>query len=217
MTVWGGAGRLALQPTVLVLLDKVIDTSYGQFDLCWGKGVGFDGDSAKTFNGQVNGLVGAASGDGLYVCLSRWGGGSGVRIVLLPDVASLDAGEWEDVVEVSVAIPPDAEPMWCSWAGEDSGPLDLPPGSYRVRVSACGRDAVRGEGEFAEGVCRPVPAGVLACANASRRDHPQHQRRRGLLAPHVGRPAVAAVNWVMPARPEINFRGRLQCAFFLGA
>jgi hypothetical protein len=137
---------------VLVLLDKVIDTSYGQFDLCWGEGLGFDGDLAKTFDGQVNGLVGAASGNGLYVNLARWGGGSGVRIVLLPNVASLDAGAWEDVVEVSVAIPPDAEPFWSSWAGEDGGPLDLPPGSYRVRVSACGRDAARGEGEFAEGV-----------------------------------------------------------------
>lgn len=28
-----------------------------------------------------------------------------------------------------------------TWAGEDGGPLELAPGSYRVRVNARGRDA----------------------------------------------------------------------------
>ena len=32
----------------------------------------------------------------------------------------------------------------------ESGPLDIPPGSYRVRVSARGRDA-GADGEFADG------------------------------------------------------------------
>jgi hypothetical protein len=137
---------------VRVLLDDVIHTSYGQFDLYFGEGHGLDGDLATTFTGQVNGLVGAASGMGLYFNLARWGGGSAVRIVLLEDAASLDSGEWEDVVEVSVVVPPGVESCWGAWAGEESGPLDLPPGSYRVRVSARGRDDARGEGEAADHV-----------------------------------------------------------------
>ena len=70
---------------VRVLLDGVIDTDYGQFDLVWGDDYGFDGDVDRFFAGQVNGLVGAASGQGLYVNLARRSGGSPVRIVLLQD------------------------------------------------------------------------------------------------------------------------------------
>ena len=36
------------------------------------------------------------------------------------------------------ALPP---PDGSSWAGETGGPFDLPPGPYRVRVCARGRDA----------------------------------------------------------------------------
>lgn len=133
-----------------VLLDGLIETDYGQLDLLWGEGYGFDGDHDRSFGGQRNGLVGAASGEGLYVNLARRSGGSPVRIVLLDEAPADDGDEWEDVVEVSVSVPPSAEPRWCTWAGENSGPLDLPPGTYRVRTSARGRDAGR-VGEFAEG------------------------------------------------------------------
>jgi hypothetical protein len=136
---------------VRVLLDGVIDTDYGQFDLVWGDDYGFDGDVDRFFAGQVNGLVGAASGQGLYVNLARRSGGSPVRIVLLQDAAPApDREEWEDIVEVSITIPPGVEPKWSTWAGENSGPLDIPPRTYRVRTSAHGRDAGRG-GEFAGG------------------------------------------------------------------
>jgi hypothetical protein len=57
--------------------------------------------------------------------------------------------DWEDVVEVSISVPQDAQPTWSTWAGEESGPLAIPHGTYRVRVNARGRDAGR-DGEFAE-------------------------------------------------------------------
>jgi hypothetical protein len=64
-----------------VLLDDVVHTDYGQFDLVW-SGFGFDGDFDRFFRGQANGLVGAASGDGVYINLARRSGGSRVRIAL---------------------------------------------------------------------------------------------------------------------------------------
>ena len=134
-----------------ILLDGVIETDYGQFDLVWSDDYGFDGDFDRFFDNQVNGLAGAGSGQGLYINLARRSGGSPVRIVLLQDApAASEADVWEDVVEVSIEIPHDAEPIWCTWAGETGGPLDIPPGSYRVRVSARGRDA-GDDGEFADG------------------------------------------------------------------
>jgi hypothetical protein len=133
-----------------VLLDQVIETDYGQFDLLWDDGYGFDGDFDRFFGDQVNGLVGAASGHGLYVSLARRSGGSPVRIVLLEEAPPLRDDEWEDVVEVSTTVSPGAKPSWSSWAGETSGPLDLPAGTYRVRTSARGRDAGH-DGEFADG------------------------------------------------------------------
>ena len=141
---------------VRVLLDDVIDTDYGQFDIVWSDGVGFDGDFDAYFAGQVNGLVGAAGSEGIYLNLARRSGGSAVRIELLdaepPLVDSYEADSYEDVVEVSVTVPADAQVSWTTWAGESGGPLDgIAPGSYRFRVCARGRDA-GADGEFADGV-----------------------------------------------------------------
>ena len=134
-----------------VLLDQVIETDYGQLDLVWAEEAGFDGDWNRFFAGQVNGLAGAADPDGLYVNLARRSGGSHV-LVELHDGEPSGIGEWEDVVEVSIDVPATADRVgWMTWAGEDGDALDLPPGAYRARVSARGRD-VGAEGEFAEEV-----------------------------------------------------------------
>lgn len=136
-------------PSMLhVLLDRMIETDYGQLDLLWADDyVGFDGNVDRFFAGQVNGLVGAASGAGLYLNLARRSGGSSVRIVRLDEAPDIDDDKWEDIVEASTTIPAGAHPRWATWAGEDGGSLDLGQGTYRVRVSARGRDV----GQFADG------------------------------------------------------------------
>lgn len=134
-----------------VVFDEVVGTDYGQFDLVWGNSSGFDGDWDRHFSGQLNGLVGTASGEGIYVNLARRSGGSSVRIVVAVDAPPVDDQLWEDVVEVSATIPSAVPLGWSSWAGASGGPLDIAPGDYRVRVSARGRDAGK-DGEFADGI-----------------------------------------------------------------
>lgn len=133
-----------------VLLDEVISTDYGQLDLIWANGAGFDGDLERFFRGQDNGLVGASDPDGVYLNLARRSGGSPVRIVLVGTAPGKPDPSWEDVVEVSITIPEASKVRWCSWAGENVGAIDgLGAGTYRMRVSARGRDAGHA-GEFAE-------------------------------------------------------------------
>lgn len=135
-----------------LLLDAVVRTDYGQFDLTWTPEAGFDGDVDRFFAGQVNGLVGAADPHGVYVNLGRRSGGSRIRVVLRDAPPGEAGAEWEDVVEVSTTVPADAEAGWLSWAGETGGALTgLAPTDYRVRVNAKGRDAGSAD-EFAEGV-----------------------------------------------------------------
>ncbi|GAA1139065.1 hypothetical protein GCM10009630_42540 [Kribbella jejuensis] len=131
-------------------MDRVVKTDYGQFDVGWGE-FGFDGDADRWFAGQSNGLVGAASGVGISLHFARRSGGSAVRIVLLDAVPEDADAVWEDVVEVSIVVPPGAEVGWSSWAGMGGILPGVAPGSYRVRVSARGRDAGRDAGS-ADGV-----------------------------------------------------------------
>lgn len=133
-----------------VLLDQIIYTDYGQFDLSWNEDGVFDGDFDRSFQGQVNGLAGAANPNGVYVNLARRSGGSPIRMVLLDAAPGSDDGQWEDVVEVSITLPEGHEMIWSTWAGENTGPTAVPPASYRLRVSANGRDEGH-MGEFAEG------------------------------------------------------------------
>ncbi|MCL8024267.1 hypothetical protein [Nocardioides bruguierae] len=133
------------------ILDDVIDTDYGRLDLAWTDGFDQDGDVDSLFEGQANGLVGAASADGVHLTLARRSGGSHVTVTLHDVEPAPPDDAWEDVVEVSTVVTEDAAPRWVGWAGEDSGPLPVPPGEYRLRVSATGRDAGR-DGEFADEV-----------------------------------------------------------------
>jgi hypothetical protein len=135
-----------------VLLDDIIRTDYGQFDIGWSEGAGFDGNWDRFFNGQVNGLVGAADPGGVYISLGRRSGGSRIRIVLLDGEPPPPPPYYDDVVEVSATIPDGAKAGWQAWAGMGSGELPgLAPGTYRMRVSAHGRDAGH-QNELAEDV-----------------------------------------------------------------
>ncbi|WP_051208633.1 hypothetical protein [Propionicicella superfundia] len=136
----------------MILFDDVVRTDYGQFDLIWSEdAVGFDGDVDRFFAGQSNGLVGAADPGGLYVHLAGRSGGSKVTIEMLDAAPNLPDPAWGDIVEVSATVPAGSAPHWSTWAGESSGSLGLAAGTYRVRVSAQGRDAGQ-QNEFAEAV-----------------------------------------------------------------
>ena len=86
----------------------------------------------------------------MYLNLARRSGGSPVRIVLVDTATGKADPPWENVVEVSITVPEASNVRWCSWAGENVGAIDgLGAGTYRMRVSARGRDAGHA-GEFAE-------------------------------------------------------------------
>lgn len=136
----------------MIVFDQVVHTDYGQFDLTWHAGmIGFDGDFDRFFAGQVNGLVGAADPEGVYLHFGRRSGGSALTIELADDEPPLARDAWEDIVEVSTTIPEGSIPGWSSWAGDTGGRLALPAGTYRVRASAHGRDAGAAD-EFADDV-----------------------------------------------------------------
>ena len=123
------------------LLETTVMTDYGQFDLVWDGGVPFNGEPDMFFEGQVNGLVGAAAPGSIYFILARRSGGSKLTIRSLAGPPPLPDPMWEDVVEVSAELPDGEAVQWQTWAGETSGELlRLLPGPHRVRVSARGRD-----------------------------------------------------------------------------
>lgn len=135
-----------------VLFDDVVMTDYGQLDLLWTDEGGFDGDWDRFFAGQANGLVGAGDPHGIYVNLARRSGGSRVRIEVTKSEPPLLDATFDDVVEVSTTIPAGASPRLEAWGGMGSAALhELESGTYRVRVSASGRDAGDAD-EFADGV-----------------------------------------------------------------
>jgi hypothetical protein len=89
-----------------ILLDEIIETDYGQFDLVWAEPGGFDGDHDRFFAFQKNGLVGAGDSNGVYVNLARRSGGSPIKIVLLDVEPEAADNSYQDIVEVSITIPP---------------------------------------------------------------------------------------------------------------
>lgn len=134
-----------------LLMDEIVETDYGQLDLVWHEDGGFDGDAERYFKGQVNGLVGGGDAKGVYLHLGRRSGGSQVQVVLLSSPPGEPEQSWEDVVEVPLTIPPQSHVQVLSWAAESAWDLEVPATSYRLRVSARGRDAGAAD-EFAEGV-----------------------------------------------------------------
>jgi hypothetical protein len=134
-----------------LMMDEVVETDYGQMDLVWSEDGGFDGDANRYFAGQANGLVGAGDANGVYLHLGRRSGGSHVQVALLDSPPMEPDESWEDVVEVPVTVPSQSQVRLTSWAAESTWDLEVPAASYRLRVSARGRDAGAAN-EFGEGV-----------------------------------------------------------------
>lgn len=132
-----------------VLLDQTIGTDYGQLLLFCGDYL-WDGELNSLFGGQLNGWAGAATPGLVHIVLARRSGGSSVRIEFSDEEPPSDAS-WEDSVEVSLEVPPGPALWWSAWGGLDGGALDISAGSYRLRVSARGRDAGQA-GEFDENI-----------------------------------------------------------------
>ncbi|MBW8792604.1 MAG: hypothetical protein JF597_03125 [Streptomyces sp.] len=136
------------------LFNAVVDTDFGQFDLLWGDETDYlVGCPVDWDDGHVNGFVGAGNPHGLHLCMARPHGASPVVIELHAEEPAVPPPSFEDVVEVSIVIPPEARVTWFSWGGETSGELPtVPGGSYRVRVCCQGRDEAAGEVDIAEAV-----------------------------------------------------------------
>lgn len=117
------------------LLNEVIKSPYGQFDLLLGEGQPFDGDVAR-YEGAATSFVGVAAGGAIYLQLRHWSPSS-IRMVLLDEEPTLHTGDWDEVVELSATTSGGAE--WLLWAGEGGGTIaTLPAGSYRIRFSVRG-------------------------------------------------------------------------------
>ncbi|GAB3085721.1 hypothetical protein [Nocardioides zeae] len=184
-----------------VLLDRVLCTSYGQLDLVWDPAAMDEFDDDVMFGGQANGLVGAGWPGRVYLTLaSCLPDEARVRIVARDNAPADPEPEWEDVVEVSTEVPvlplDEPAPHWTSWGYDDSGPLDIAPGHYRLRVSARGRDAARdfvGEGVRDSYLLElwPAPPGPDAILRTTTEDAAYWHKARG------GQPAV-----VRPLGPE---------------
>lgn len=117
------------------LLNEVVQSAYGQFDLLLGEGQPFDGDRAR-YEGADASFVGVAEGGAIYLDL-RHASPSRVRMVLLDEEPTVRVDEWEEVAEVSATTSGGAE--WQLWAGRGGGFIGtLPEGTYRIRFSTRG-------------------------------------------------------------------------------
>jgi hypothetical protein len=124
--------------SMTVLLDQSIFVSYSQAWVYSGESL-FDGDHDvdKVFEGQVNGLCGAAEPGVLELITGTHTGDIPFRIELHTSEPPL-AEEWEEVVDVSFS--PTDDVGFAGLDSEDQYPLDLPRGSYRVRYCVRGME-----------------------------------------------------------------------------
>ena len=105
---------------------------------------------SENFNGQRNGLCGTALPDRMCLMTGRHTGEVSLRIDLFSEAPPLDAG-WEDIVEASFQVV-HGRVLLAPLLSDQSWPLDLPLGCYRVRCLASGRrdEMVRTPGDPAE-------------------------------------------------------------------
>lgn len=119
------------------LFDGEVHTDYNQIYVV--SGPDSDGASETAFNGQVNGLCGAASPGFLYLSTGLHAGHVGFIVELHEEAPPVD-DFWEDVVEVTFR--PGSETLHVvQLFGEAACSLALPQVDLRVRYCASGMDA----------------------------------------------------------------------------
>ncbi|WP_433718596.1 hypothetical protein ACQP2Y_30415 [Actinoplanes sp. CA-051413] len=123
---------------VEVLLDTTIHVHYG-FLILGAIEEERPGDRTDGYRGQVNGLCGAAVPGVLTMHTGLHTGRVGMRIELHTDEPEL-GDVWQDVVEAYFGSR--SEELLLSAFDSAEGPVDLPPGFYRVRY--CAQDMQRG-------------------------------------------------------------------------
>ncbi|MEU4689266.1 hypothetical protein [Actinoplanes sp. NPDC023714] len=119
---------------VEVLLDTPIRVHYGYLRL--GDAHADLGDPREAMRGQVNGLCGAAIPGVLHLKTGPMSGEVRVRVELHTAEPFL-ADVWHDVVEAPFSTR--SEDLMLAAFDCQEGPVDLPPGNYRVRYCA-GKD-----------------------------------------------------------------------------
>lgn len=132
--------------SALVLLNAEVHVAYAQIYL-HSQGAD-DPDLQKPFQGQANGMCGAAVPGALFLTTGLHTGRVHFTVERHSSAPAGNAG-WEDVVEVSfTAIT--SEVVLQEWNGYRY-PLDLPLGQYRVRYAATGMDRGRDLDALVEG------------------------------------------------------------------
>lgn len=114
----------------------------------------FDSDFEASFRGQSNGLCGASSPNLLFLITGLHTGHVNFSVEFSDAEPPLDRA-WEDVVEVSSTVV--NRPFLKEWAGQVLYPIDLAPGTYRVRYAARGMDAARAVDTIVETEEPPTP------------------------------------------------------------
>ncbi len=97
-------------------------------------------DPEGAFEGQENGICGAAQTGKLFFVTGIQNGTASIKIELYPSEPSVDQ-IYDEIVEVSYKRGKTSVAL-CEWACEETYPLELPEGDYRVRycIVAMGND-----------------------------------------------------------------------------
>ena len=135
----GGAGGMAMRT---LMSSGEVPVAYGQIYV--ESQINQFADLADCFEGQENGLCGAAVEGRLFLITGLHTGVVAFTVELHDAEPPVD-DSWEDVVEVSFR-PRGVTTLEC-WSGQTRWRLDLDEIDYRVRYSSKGRDAAADDGE----------------------------------------------------------------------
>ncbi|MEO0423015.1 MAG: hypothetical protein AAF184_11800 [Pseudomonadota bacterium] len=141
-----------MPPSSKTLFSGRIDIEFSQFYI---EAEDEYSDIDSAFANQVNGLCGAAQPGSLFFTARPKDAVIALEVVLFSTEPPIDSS-YSEIVEVSFCR--DSQPvLLCQWAHEDTYPLDLPAGPYRVRYCIDGLEKEYDEGVVWEHERIPIP------------------------------------------------------------